>query len=124
MKTQIFVEQCAAVDIMKSKSTGQRFARISYFARMSRKPRALVPLDIIELAAGSDAWMRDIQFRCADVDCRSIHKASEMQNGYCPSCIEKAEQENAIADGKPNLDRIFEACANRLVDNYTKESNT
>lgn len=55
--------------------------------------RQVVPFDICRIAAGSDRWMREIVFHC--IDCKGDVKAGESECQLCPSCYEKAEQENA-----------------------------
>jgi hypothetical protein len=78
-------------------SSGQRFARVAYFGRLTRKGVARIPLELLALSAGQDAWMRGIQFKCAG--CGAVLAASEMEGEYCPACNEKALQENAVLDG-------------------------
>lgn len=60
--------------------------------------RQIVPVDLLPLAAGRDAWMREIRVKC--VDCRKTVRAGDMECQLCPACYEKAEQENAEADGR------------------------
>jgi hypothetical protein len=56
-----------------------------------------VPAEMLPLAAGKDAWMRDIRLRCTG--CGQPHKAGDLGSGlYCHACIEEAEQENARLD--------------------------
>lgn len=78
------------VRIMK-RPNGDRFAQIDPGGHISL--RYHVPVQLLSLAAGKDAWMRDIEFRCAD--CREKHPASKMECELCPACYEKAEAENA-----------------------------
>lgn len=59
------------------------------FAIFNGDMRAAVPQSICALAAGYDAWMRAITFRCPD--CRELHPAS--LSGYCNACERKAEME-------------------------------
>jgi hypothetical protein len=74
---------------------GGRFAEI----RPERSPAYRVPAELLPLAAGKDAWMRDIQLRCAG--CDSHHRAADMASGlYCPACVEAQEEENARLDGR------------------------
>lgn len=58
--------------------------------------RRIVPVDLLPLAAGSDAWMREIRVKC--VDCRKPVRAGDMECQLCPTCYEKAEQENEAQD--------------------------
>lgn len=82
------------VRIVKSKSTGQRAAEITPFGRAAL--RFYVPVEMLSLAAGKDEWMKDIQFKCAD--CGVKHPAREMECEMCPTCFEKAGEENAALD--------------------------
>lgn len=71
------------VRILKSKTNGMRAAEIK-----GRTGIRIVPVDLLSLAAGRDAWMRDIEFKCAD--CRERLPAKDMECQMCPSCNEKA----------------------------------
>lgn len=58
-----------------------------------------VPAELLPLAAGKDAWMRDIRLRCTG--CGQPHKAAELGSGlYCPACVDEADRENAELDGR------------------------
>ncbi len=52
-----------------------------------------VPVDILRIAAGRDAWMRQIQGRC--LECKAYVAVGETECELCPICYEKAEEENA-----------------------------
>lgn len=80
-----------SVRIIRSKDGSQRAAEITPFGRAAL--RYFVPVEMLSLAAGKDAWMRDIKFKCSD--CGEKHAAKEMECQLCPACYEKAEQENA-----------------------------
>ena len=52
-----------------------------------------VPLEIAGLAAGKDAWLRDVLCRCTE--CRSYKTTAELnEGGYCESCVEKSFAED------------------------------
>lgn len=55
-----------------------------------------VPYDIARLAAGKDAWMRNLLGKC---DCGANFPMHESDVPYCAKCQAEAERENAIADG-------------------------
>lgn len=92
VRVQIFAEVGATVRISKNNS-GQRFAHIE-----TNTGGLMVPLEMLSLAAGKDAWMRQIEFKCAG--CGDHHAASEMECECCQACYEKQGEENAILDGK------------------------
>ena len=72
---------------------GTRFAEI----RPKLGPIYHIPAEMLSLAAGKDAWMRDIQLRCSG--CRTHHRAGDMETGiYCPACVQAQEEENARQD--------------------------
>lgn len=74
---------------------GERFAEI----QPKRRKSFHVPAELLPLAAGKDAWMRDIRLRCSG--CGQPHKAADLGSGlYCPACVEEAERENAELDGR------------------------
>jgi len=75
------------INIVKNKA-GNRFAVIN--------ERQMIPLCIVELSAGKDAWMRGIEFKCAC--CGIKHKAAEMENEHCESCVMEAYAENEELD--------------------------
>jgi|GEM_PF-5616592 len=79
------------VSILRAPKSGERFAEI-------RRGRECiqVPVDLLGLAAGKDAWMRDIRFRCSV--CREPFKASEMEGQLCPRCLEETEAYNELLD--------------------------
>lgn len=81
------------VQTCRRKSTGERFARVF----SPRGGTSFIPRDICGLAAGKDAWMRQISFPC-DGDCGNRATAGEMQNGFCPDCTREQEEENARMD--------------------------
>lgn len=80
------------VSIMVGRANGQRYGEI--------KPdggRAYhVPVEMLGLAAGKDAWMRDILVKCTH--CRTPAKAGEMECDMCQACYEVAGEENAKLD--------------------------
>lgn len=77
------------VRLCMMRSTGERMAIMNDHG---------YPVSLLGLAAGKDAWMRGIAVRC--VDCRKRQPACEMECELCAACYEKAEQENAVLDGK------------------------
>lgn len=59
--------------------------------------RMPVPLDIAKLAAGPDAWMRQIPVECRE--CRCEFKLCDSDSHeYCQGCFDKAGEENARLD--------------------------
>ncbi len=94
--TQHFAEDGIPAIVAIGKSPAGLVARISYYGNMTRKGVAYVPVELLSLAAGKDAWMREITFKCAA--CGERHAAKVMSNGYCETCVEKQEQENAALD--------------------------
>ena len=78
------------ITIVKSK-TGQRAARIIEFGKEYH-----VPVELLSVAAGKDAWMRDILVKCKV--CRTEVKAGDMDCEMCQDCYEKAGEENAALD--------------------------
>ena len=73
--------------------TGERFAEIQPKGR----PAYHVPTDLLSLAAGKDAWMRDIRVPCACCG-ESSYRAGDLESGLCPVCLQEAEEENARLD--------------------------
>lgn len=85
---QVFGRYTARV--VKSISTGERFIKTNAHAHP-------IPLDIARLAAGPDAWLRQVIVKCSYCDNRQ--PVGETECGTCcPSCYEEAEQENARAN--------------------------
>ena len=85
---QIIAGHC--VRVTRSKSTGQRFARID--------EHHSIPLDLCALAAGKDAWMRQIVCRCSYCDTRE--QVGNMEQGpTCQKCFDAQGEENARLDG-------------------------
>lgn len=81
------------VRIMKKLIGGNRFAEI----KPKNRPAYHVPIELLALAAGKDAWMRKIQVRCAG--CRTRLAAEELNGGgYCPTCVEAQDEENMRLD--------------------------
>lgn len=72
------------------KGPGQRVAEID-------GGRQFVPVELLPLTAGRDAWCREIAVRC--LDCRKPTPAGEMECELCPTCYDKAGEENAEQDG-------------------------
>ena len=61
---------------IRENSNGQRFVITKGFA---------VPVDIAALAAGKDAWMRNIECPCKD--CGGLYALHELiGGGYCEDC--------------------------------------
>ncbi len=82
------------VRIFRAKG-GTRFAEVMRRSGLTYH----VPAELLPLAAGKDAWMRDIRLRCSG--CGQSHRAGDLECGlYCPTCDEEAEQENAAIDGR------------------------
>ena len=81
------------VTIVKSMSTGQRAAKI-----VSATRTFYVPVELLSVAAGKDAWMRDILVACKE--CRTLVKAGDMDCEMCQDCYEKAGEENAASDAR------------------------
>lgn len=65
------------VVLMKHNITGERFAKIN--------GRQIVPLSICALAAGKDAWMRNITAKCCDCGTR-LPVTDLNDGGYCEDC--------------------------------------
>ena len=81
------------ISIVKD-NLGNRFA--GFKSKTGRKLH-LVPVSVCGLAAGKDAWMRDIKVRCNE--CREVTTCGKLQDGeYCETCVQKFEQENAELD--------------------------
>ncbi len=78
------------ITIVKSK-TGERAARIESSGNTYH-----VPVELLSVAAGKDAWMRDILVKCKE--CRTEVKAGEIDCEMCQDCYEKAGEENAALD--------------------------
>lgn len=79
------------VSIIRNQPSGERFALIRGGSQSVQ-----VPVDMLGLAAGKDAWMREIRFRCSG--CREPFRASEMESQLCPRCLEETEAYNALLD--------------------------
>lgn len=77
---------------------GNRYAKISYYGAMTRKGTVGIPVEMLSLAAGKDAWMRNIEFKCRD--CRATFPAHQMECELCPACYDKAGQEIEALDNK------------------------
>ena len=91
--TQTFNHYSVRIRVNKA---GQRAAEITPFGRPSL--RQYVPLELLALAAGKDAWMRNIQFKCAS--CRKLTVAGDTEGGeYCQACFDAQGEENARLDG-------------------------
>lgn len=59
--------------------------------------RLVVPVEIAALAAGKDAWMRQIPVECAECLCEFKLCDSDSAE-YCQECFDKACEENALID--------------------------
>lgn len=81
-------QECV-VSIVRIRESGERFAEIRRGREITR-----LPVDLLGLAAGKDAWMREIRFRC--VCCNEPFKASEMEGQLCPKCLEETEAYNEL----------------------------
>ena len=58
---------------------------------------SVVPLEIMALAAGKDAWMRDVKRKC---ECGKVYAIGSSDGvEWCQECYDEAGEENAIADG-------------------------
>lgn len=77
------------VAIFKSKSTGMFFAKVD---------SAAVPMEICGLAAGRDAWMRKILFRCSC--CKVRMPVGDMECNMCADCATVSDAEISALDGK------------------------
>ena len=76
--------------VVRSISTGERFIRSSGHAHP-------IPLDIARLAAGPDAWLRQVVVKCSYCDNRQ--PVGETESGTCcQKCYDEAGEENARAD--------------------------
>ena len=83
----------AQVRIVKIK--GDKHAALFYptVNSLVARPYACVPLEIVNLAAGCDLWMRGILSKCNE--CGERHTVGDLEGGrYCQTCFEKFEQEN------------------------------
>lgn len=56
----------------------------------------LVPVSLLGLGSGEDAWMRDVELPC--LVCGLKFKAGEMENEFCPACFNRACEENEALD--------------------------
>jgi len=92
-------EECV-VSIVRIRESGHRFAEIRFGPEGTH-----VPVELLGMAAGKDAWMREIRFRCSG--CREPFKASEMEGELCPRCLEETEAYNELLDrgGRPPEER-------------------
>jgi hypothetical protein len=79
------------VTILKSQLAG-RAAKVT----APGHPTRYVPVEMLSLAAGRDAWMREVLVRCSD--CKTVVKAGEMDCEMCNDCYEKAGEENRLQD--------------------------
>ena len=59
--------------------------------------RTPVPLDIAKLAAGPDAWMRQIPVECRECCCE-FKLCDSDSHEYCQKCFDEAGEENARLD--------------------------
>lgn len=61
------------------------------FAVIDNNAHHAYPLDLCAMAAGKDAWLRDVLFTC---ECGEKIKAEEMEGHYlCQACYEKLGEE-------------------------------
>lgn len=79
------------VSIMLVKDSTERIAQIVQGSWVTQ-----IPVDLLGLAAGKDAWMREIRFRC--LGCHQPFKACEMEGQLCPKCLEETEAYNELLD--------------------------
>jgi hypothetical protein len=57
-----------------------------------------VPLEVCSLAAGRDAWMRQIPVKCRE--CGAEFKLADSDSSdHCQDCMDRLGEENRIADG-------------------------
>lgn len=55
-----------------------------------------VPVEMLSLAAGPDAWLRRVRVKC--LVCGQHYQAGALECELCPSCYERAGEENEILD--------------------------
>lgn len=83
--------QGRVVTILRTK-TGMRVAHVTEHGVDS-----IIPVELLPLCSGKDAWMREIRVKCAA--CRKVIVAREMECGeLCQECFEAAGEENARLD--------------------------
>lgn len=77
---------------VRNRETGERFAILD--------ERNRIPLAILPLGAGRDAWMRKVVCKCDYCDNR--HEAGTMEQGHkglqCAECFRKAGEELEAQD--------------------------
>lgn len=76
--------------IVRSKRDGQRYLSLGDYQ--------MVPVGIAALAAGKDAWMRDVLIKCGDCQTKVRLGDTETDLCLCRACVDKAEDENAKLD--------------------------
>jgi hypothetical protein len=78
---------------MRSKVTGERYLLVN--ENTSRA--CAVPLDIARLAAGKDAWLRQVVVKCSY--CDNLQPVGETESGTCcQKCFDDAGRENELSD--------------------------
>lgn len=77
--------------IVKSKSTGARFLKCA--------DGRIIPIEIAALAAGKDAWMRNVSCKCQYCRGETTVHGWDSLAGVCEKCQTEMEEENARADG-------------------------
>lgn len=82
------VQQFAAVSLLQSDNSRMRGLRLT--------DGRIIPLELLGMGAGPDAWMRDLVIPC--VECGDYYRAGEMEADLCQDCMEKACQENERLD--------------------------
>lgn len=76
--------------VVRLRSTGERFIRTNVHT-------GLIPLDIARLAAGRDAWLRQVIVKCSY--CENRIPVGETESGTCcRACADECEAENARAN--------------------------
>lgn len=79
------------VQVIKNRTNGVRAALVNGVD--------LVPLEMCMLAAGRDAWMKNIVAKCSNCDTRV--RVGDMEGGLlCHKCFDEAGEENARLDGR------------------------
>lgn len=81
------------VVVVKNHATGER----GFCIMNTGKPIFVVPLGIAAAAAGSDAWMRDLTFKCQDCHTLTMAGGSDGTE-LCPNCYERSGLENEHSD--------------------------
>ncbi len=86
-----------SVTIHKKKDSGERYAKAQSIPTGNTLWR--IPLSMLALVGGPADWVKSVKFKCAE--CRTVHKAFEMQGEICPACFAAASEDNARQDSQP-----------------------